>query len=160
MAFFWPLRNKGEPAETQEDPYDDNNQKPKRLRKESSSSDDSETKKHFGHISGSSSDSSDSEGEGDAKKIEEITEVNDEEDEYEVKYERFYRFDLRDGTNIKSNCFIFLPFHRHQKRSKCSPLTFGPPIFTVIGAAFTIKVQMIWKPIVPAQQRMNTETNF
>lgn len=110
MAFFWPLRNKGEPAETQEDPYDDNNQKPKRLRKESSSSDDNETKKHFGHISGSSSDSSDSEGEEEAKKIEEITEVNEEEDEYEVKYERFYRFDLWNGTNIKSNGFFFCFF--------------------------------------------------
>lgn len=89
MAFFWPTRKTGEPADTQEDPYEEDVPKPKKLRKESTSSDDSETPtKHFGYIPGSSSESSSSESEEEEiRKIQEIPaeSINDEEDEYEVK---------------------------------------------------------------------------
>lgn len=90
MAFFWPARKIGEPADTQEDPYEDDVQKPKKPRKESTSSDDSDTPttKHFGYIPGSSSESSSSESEEEEiPKIQEITaeSIEDEEDEYEVK---------------------------------------------------------------------------
>ncbi|XP_031621220.1 G patch domain-containing protein 11 [Contarinia nasturtii] len=88
MAFFWPKRNKGEPAETQEDPYDENDKKPKRLRKDSTSSDDSVAKKHFGHMSDSSDSSSSESEEEETRKIEEIPNeapnTDDEEDEYET----------------------------------------------------------------------------
>lgn len=90
MAFFWPARKTGEPADTQEDPYEEDVPKPKKPRKESTSSDDSETPttKHFGYIPGSSSESSSSESEEEEiRKIQEIPaeSINDEEDEYEVK---------------------------------------------------------------------------
>lgn len=91
MAFFWPTRKTGEPADTIEDPYEKNVQKPKRPRKESTTStDDSEApcRKQFGYIPGSSSESSSSESEEEqTRKIEEVPaeSVNAEEDEYEVK---------------------------------------------------------------------------
>lgn len=88
MAFFWPKRITGEPAETNEDPYSDKSEHaPKRKRKESSSSDGSEICKRFGtDLDSSESSSSESSEEEKRPKIEEITTINeDEEDEvYEV----------------------------------------------------------------------------
>lgn len=87
MAFFWPKRKTIEPSETQEDPYDDKDEKePKRKRKESSSSDsDGDIHKRFGYMPGSDDSSSSSSEEEETPKIEEISDAtNDEDDEYEV----------------------------------------------------------------------------
>lgn len=117
MAFFWPIRQKGEPADTQEDPYDVDVTKPKRLRKESSSSDeDGVDKKHFGHLSGSSSESSSSSESDDEKevkkerKFEEITDVNEEEDEYQVNLRLPYVF-WASFINIQYNLMVLSLSH-------------------------------------------------
>lgn len=103
MAFFWPIRKTGECAETQEDPYEENVSKPKRLRKESTSSDDSITKKHFGHMSDSSDSQTSESEEEEVRKIEEIPNdaPNDEEDEYEVNSSHFCTL-----TELMNNFFV------------------------------------------------------